>query len=61
MFKIFQETKPIKWVFNQRTTIDFSPVYQRHSSLWKTAQKQLLIDSILNGLDIPKFYEFINR
>lgn len=56
MFKIFQETKPIKWVFNQRTTIDFSPVYQRHSSLWKTAQKQLLIDSILNGLDIPKFY-----
>ncbi|WP_251446875.1 DUF262 domain-containing protein [Vermiculatibacterium agrestimuris] len=56
MFKIFQETKPIKWIHNQKSTIDFSPAYQRHSSLWKKAQKQLLIDSILNGLDIPKFY-----
>lgn len=56
MFRIFQETKPIKWIYNQRTTIDFSPAYQRRSSLWKTKQKQLLIDSILNGLDIPKFY-----
>ena len=37
-------------------TIDFSPAYQRRSSLWKRKQKQLLIDSILNGLDIPKFY-----
>lgn len=56
MFKIFQETKPIKWIHNQKSAIDFSPAYQRHSSLWKKAQKQLLIDSILNGLDIPKFY-----
>lgn len=56
MFKIFQETKSIKWVHNQKSVIDFSPAYQRRSSLWKKAQKQLLIDSILNGLDIPKFY-----
>ena len=56
MFKIFQETRPIKWIYIQRDLIDFSPAYQRHSRLWKKAQKQLLIDSILNGLDIPKFY-----
>ncbi len=56
MFKLFQETKPIKWIYNQRATIDFSPSYQRRSSLWKKTQKQLLIDSVLNGLDIPKFY-----
>ena len=56
MFKIFQETKPIKWIYSQRDVIDFSPAYQRRSSLWKKAQKQLLIDSILNSLDIPKFY-----
>lgn len=56
MFKIFQETKPIKWIYNQQDAIDFSPVYQRRSSLWNKTQKQLLIDSVLNGLDIPKFY-----
>lgn len=56
MFKIFQETKPIKWIYNQQSAIDFSPAYQRRSSLWKKTQKQLLIDSVLNGLDIPKFY-----
>lgn len=56
MFKIFQETRPIKWIYNQRDFIDFLPAYQRHGRLWKKAQKQLLIDSVLNGLDIPKFY-----
>lgn len=56
MFKIFQEAKPIKWIYNQRSTIDFSPTYQRRGRLWKKSQKQLLIDSILNELDIPKFY-----
>lgn len=56
MFKIFQETKPIKWIYNQRTSIDFSPAYQRRGNLWTKQQKQLLIDSVLNGLDIPKFY-----
>lgn len=56
MFKLFQETKPIKWIFDQKEFIDFSPAYQRRGELWKKSQQQLLIDSILNGLDIPKFY-----
>ncbi len=56
MFKLFQETKSIKWIYDQREFINFSPVYQRRGRLWKKSQKQLLIDSILNGLDIPKFY-----
>lgn len=56
MFRIFQEIKSIKWIYNQQNVIDFSPAYQRHSRLWRRTQKQLLIDSILNGLDIPKFY-----
>lgn len=56
MFKIFQETKTIKWIYAQKELIDFSPAYQRRGNLWKEEQQQLLIDSILNGLDIPKFY-----
>ena len=56
MFKVFQESKSIKWMYNQKNDTDFSPAYQRNSSLWNKKQKQLLIDSILNGLDIPKFY-----
>ena len=56
MFRIFQETKSIKWIYTQKDYINFSPAYQRHSRLWKKEQKQLLIDSILNGLDVPKFY-----
>lgn len=56
MFKIFQEFKTIKWLSNRRYSIDFSPAYQRRGNIWKLKQKQLLIDSILNGFDIPKFY-----
>jgi len=37
-------------------TINLSPTYQRESNIWTLAQKKLLIDSILNGYDIPKFY-----
>lgn len=56
MFKIFQETKTIKWLNHYQETIDFSPSYQRLGRLWKRDQKQLLADSSLNGFDIPKFY-----
>jgi hypothetical protein len=36
--------------------IDMAPNYQRESNLWSTKQKSKLIDSVLNGFDIPKFY-----
>src|ERR1019366_2863284 len=32
------------------------PVYQREGRLWSRADKAFLIDSILNGYDIPKIY-----
>lgn len=56
MFKLFQETKSLKWVYKEKKSIDFSPPYQRRGNLWTKEQKQLLIDSIFNGFDIPKFY-----
>jgi uncharacterized protein with ParB-like and HNH nuclease domain len=35
--------------------IDPKPQYQR-GSVWTRKQKQLLMDSILRGMDIPKLY-----
>lgn len=36
--------------------IDKSPDYQRLGNIWTKDKKQLLIDSIINGYDIPKIY-----
>lgn len=36
--------------------IDLEPTYQRQGELWNKYKKQLFIDSILNGFDIPKLY-----
>jgi Protein of unknown function DUF262/HNH endonuclease len=35
--------------------LNLAPDYQREA-VWTTPQKQLLIDSLLNGIDIPKLY-----
>jgi len=46
-------------VFNlylQREDIWLDPPYQRMPEVWTLDKKQLLIDSLLNGFDIPKFY-----
>ncbi|MCA3060347.1 MAG: DUF262 domain-containing protein [Rhodocyclaceae bacterium] len=40
---------------NRRTKIDPQPQYQR-GLVWGQHQKELLIDSILRGYDIPKLY-----
>lgn len=39
-----------------RDRIELDPEYQRMSDIWTLEKRQLLIDSILNGFDIPKFY-----
>jgi hypothetical protein len=36
--------------------IDDEPYYQRYSDLWSIEKKRLLIDTIINGYDMPKFY-----
>jgi len=40
---------------NREKKIDPQPQYQR-GSVWTPAKKQLLIDTIFRGYDIPKFY-----
>lgn len=39
-----------------QTVVDLDPPYQRESGVWKNDARSLLIDSVINGLDIPKLY-----
>src|SRR5882724_2253675 len=48
-------------VYSERDQIQLDPAYQRISGIWTLEKRQLLIDSILNGFDVPKlyFHEFV--
>jgi hypothetical protein len=46
----------LSWWRSRRNEIDMDPPYQRRGRLWSLTDKAYLIDSILNGYDIPKFY-----
>jgi hypothetical protein len=48
--------RTLSWWRDERDDVDFSPVYQRKGHIWPETQQQYLIDSILNGFDIPKIY-----
>jgi hypothetical protein len=39
-----------------RDVVDFNPPYQRESGIWDKDVKSTFIDSIINGLDVPKLY-----
>lgn len=49
-------SKPLIWWYNRRDTIDMDPTYQRKGRLWSTSDKAYLVDSVINGFDIPKLY-----
>lgn len=46
----------ILYLYSERDHIKIDPEYQRMGDIWTTEKRQLLIDSILNGFDIPKIY-----
>lgn len=50
------QTRTLIWWYGRRENIDFSPPYQRKGRLWSQQDKGFLIDSIINGFDIPKLY-----
>lgn len=43
-------------LYSLRDSIWFDPPYQRQGDIWPEEKRQLLIDSILNGYDMPKLY-----
>jgi hypothetical protein len=48
-------------VYSDRKDIQLDPEYQRISGIWTYEKRQLLIDSLMNGFDVPKlyFHEFV--
>ena len=50
------EARTLSWWSDERKNIDLSPLYQRRGRVWSEGEKAFLIDSILNGYDIPKIY-----
>jgi hypothetical protein len=48
-------------VYSERDDIQLNPEYQRISGIWTREKRQLLIDSLINGFDVPKlyFHEFV--
>ncbi|MFM0086724.1 DUF262 domain-containing protein [Paraburkholderia sediminicola] len=56
-FKVqLMEPKPLTWWKSRRNKIDMDPPYQRRGRLWSNTDKAYLIDSIINGYDVPKLY-----
>ena len=53
--KRYSAPKPISSIIRREEKTDPTPEYQR-GPVWSKKQKQLLIDTILRDLDIPKFY-----
>lgn len=43
-------------LYRMRDRIQLAPDYQRLSDIWTLDKRQLLIDTILNGFDVPKLY-----
>ncbi len=57
VLKISQHpTKTLIWWYSRRSEIEFSPPYQRKGRLWSATDKAYLIDSVINGFDVPKLY-----
>src|SRR5260370_28579480 len=52
----------LAYLYTSRGDIDMSPSYQRQGAIWSTYKQQLLIDSLINGFDVPKIYlhQFLN-
>ncbi len=50
------KSRALKEWWYEEEGIDFSPVYQRKGSIWAPSARQKLIDTVLNGFDIPKVY-----
>src|SRR5438045_2836287 len=52
----YDTTHPISWWIARKNAIDLDPPYQRKPGRWSREAQALLIDSIINAYDLPKFY-----
>jgi hypothetical protein len=50
------ETWTVGKIWATQGNLNFAPPYQRPGGVWGRDKQQTLVDSVLNGFDIPKFY-----
>ncbi|MDE3058464.1 MAG: DUF262 domain-containing protein [Bacteroidota bacterium] len=50
------QNSSILYIYSERESIQLAPEYQRLSDVWSLEKRQFLLDSIINGYDIPKIY-----
>ena len=53
--KMTSERRAVDKIFKRQNRYEI-PDWQREGDLWDNAKKQALIDSILRGWKLPKFY-----
>ena len=56
-FQINRLQRSSAWsLFRMRDSIKMDPVYQRQGDIWTVDKRRLLIDTMINGFDVPKLY-----
>ena len=56
-FEINSLQRSSAWsLFRMRDRIKMDPVYQRQGDIWTLEKRRLLIDTMINGFDVPKLY-----
>lgn len=56
-FEINSMQRSSAWsLYRMRDKIKMNPVYQRQGDIWSKSKRQLLIDTMVNGFDVPKLY-----
>ena len=56
-FAISSLQRSSAWLlFRMRDRIMMDPLYQRLGDIWNLEKRQLLIDTMINGFDVPKLY-----
>lgn len=54
--KADSSTSQVEYIHALYPFLDLDPIYQRESGVWSKERKQLFIDSLINGFDVPKIY-----
>jgi hypothetical protein len=57
LFSIAKLQKSSAWaMFRMKDRIKMDPDYQRQGEIWTRDKRQLLVDTMINGFDVPKLY-----
>lgn len=54
--KADSSTSQVEYIHALYPFLNLDPIYQRESGVWSKERKQLFIDSLINGFDVPKIY-----